>query len=193
MTGAVEAAGVFEIPLGLPLERLLEHTGAPRRPAGVLVGGYGGTWLAPEQLGVALDHDDLGRLGASLGPGAIVVLPPGRCPMAEVARLTAWMAAESAGQCGPCVFGLAAVAEDVEVLAFGHPGPEDLDRLRRRLSLVEGRGACRHPDGVAAMVSSALWAFTDHLRGHLTRGPCEGVSAPSVLRLPSPDTPQVPR
>ena len=39
--------------------------------------------------------------------------------------------------------------------------------------LVEGRGACRHPDGVARFVRTAVDVFGDHAALHLSRGPCQ--------------------
>jgi NADH:ubiquinone oxidoreductase subunit F (NADH-binding) len=59
------------------------------------------------------------------------VLPGDACGLAETARLAGYLASESAGQCGPCVFGLASVAGELDTLAAG---PADLQRLRRWLA-----------------------------------------------------------
>jgi NADH:ubiquinone oxidoreductase subunit F (NADH-binding) len=81
------------------------------------------------------------------------------------------MAGESAGQCGPCRFGLPSVADDVDLLARGAAGPRDLERLQKRLRLVTGRGACRHPDGTARLVASALEVFADEVTGRTPATP----------------------
>ena len=44
-------------------------------------------------------------------------------------------------------------------------GP-DGEALHDRLGLLPGRGACRFPDGVAALVRSALRAYGGHLVAH---------------------------
>jgi hypothetical protein len=52
--------------------------------------------------------------------------------------------------------------------------PAEVERLAR---LVSGRGACRHPDGTARLVLSALRAFEADVHAHLA-GRClseEGV------------------
>ena len=132
---------------------------------------------------LTLDTPSLGRIGAGLGCGAISVIGPNRCGLVEVARVTRWLAGESAGQCGPCGHGLPAIAGAVEALVAGdrrHPE----DQLRRWLGMVEGRGACHHPDGVVRFVRSALAAFADHVEQHRRRGPCR--PAPPLLPTPRP-------
>ncbi len=49
--GAVAAPGVYEIELGVALVSLLRDAGGPSaRIAGVLIGGYAGGWIGPEQV-----------------------------------------------------------------------------------------------------------------------------------------------
>jgi NADH:ubiquinone oxidoreductase subunit F (NADH-binding) len=101
----------------------------------------------------------------------------------ESARIALYLAAQSAGQCGPCVYGLPAVADDLTRLARG-PDPGLLARLHRRLGEVDGRGACRHPDGAVNLVRSALQVFADDLDAHLDGMPCAHWNRPSQLRFP---------
>lgn len=123
-----------------------------------------------------------------------MALPATSCGVAETARVVRWMAGESAGQCGPCVFGLPALATDLEALAAGRAGPGVLDRLARRAASVEGRGACRHPDGVARLVRTALAVFGPDAAAHAGGRPCAGHRAPTVLRFPAgPATDRGPR
>jgi NADH:ubiquinone oxidoreductase subunit F (NADH-binding) len=189
--GAVERPGIFEVPVGLHLDRLLAYAGAPSSSPGVLLGGYGGTWLPPGALGTPMAPEPLRRLAdtfgisATLGAGVVLVLPPGSCPLAETARIARWMAAESAGQCGPCVFGLPALAEDLEALASGTLRGDGFAHLRHHLEVVAGRGACRHPDGVVRMVRTSLTAFARHVQDHVAKGPCPGVAMPGVAPLPA--------
>jgi NADH:ubiquinone oxidoreductase subunit F (NADH-binding) len=83
-----------------------------------------------------------------------------------------YLAGQSAGQCGPCVFGLGAIAETLRRIAVGRSRPDDLGRLDRWSAELPGRGACRHPDGGAGLVRSALGVFADDFAHHLARRGC---------------------
>jgi NADH:ubiquinone oxidoreductase subunit F (NADH-binding) len=186
VSGAVTAPGVYEIEHGMPLTELLDVTGLTERLAGVLVGGYFGTWLAPDAVPeLRLSGEHLSARGAALGAGVIVVLGAEACPVAETARVAHWFAAESAGQCGPCVNGLGAIADTVHQLATGsasRTGWSDLERWTRDM---HRRGACQHPDGAVRFVTSALRVFEPELRDHARRGPCERCAGSRVLPVPS--------
>jgi NADH:ubiquinone oxidoreductase subunit F (NADH-binding) len=185
LTGDVPRPGVYELPLGYPLVELLAAAGtAGSTSQAVLIGGYAGTWVPGEAATLlTLDTPSLRGLGAGLGCGAIAVIGPNRCGLVEVARVARWLASESAGQCGPCVHGLPAIAGAVEALVAGDRGRRSEDQLRRWLGMVEGRGACHHPDGVVRFVRSALAVFAAHVDEHRRRGPCR--PAPPVLQTPS--------
>jgi len=85
------------------------------------------------------------------------------------------MAHESARQCGPCAFGLPALAEDLLlVVRGGRDGVEAIARLQDRCRVIEGRGACRHPDGVVRFVRSSIEVFSADIDQHLRGTPCAG-------------------
>jgi NADH:ubiquinone oxidoreductase subunit F (NADH-binding) len=174
VSGAVSRPGVYEVPFGTRLDDVLERAGVvPGRAQAVLVGGYAGTWA----------RGDLVLTSDVLGCGVIAVLPGDACGLMEAARVTAWMAGQGAGQCGPCVLGLPAIAAALDAVSNGEPtGGAERD-LRRWLGLVKGRGACKHPDGVARFVESTLSVFADEVAAH-RNGPC----GRTACVLPTPAT-----
>ena len=153
----------------------------------VLVGGYFGAWMpAATAAGVRLGVEELKQMGGGLGAGILVAMPrDGTCPLAEVARATRWLAAQNAGQCGACVNGLDAIAGAVEALYAGDREGRAEKLLHRWLSMMEGRGACKHPDGVARFVGSSLRVFQTEIARHRHFGPCEMRGAEV---LPTPKT-----
>ncbi len=185
VSGAVAAPGVYEIAHGMPLAELLRQAGLTDSLAGVLIGGYFGTWHAATEIGsLALSADALAPREASLGAGVVVALPQNACPVAEVARVAQWFEAESAGQCGPCINGLDAIAYTVSEIAIGTASRSDLLNLERWSREIRGRGACQHPDGASRFLRSALRAFGEEFADHARHGRCERCGHPPVLAAP---------
>jgi NADH:ubiquinone oxidoreductase subunit F (NADH-binding) len=180
LSGAVRQPGVYEIPLGLSLADLLAWAGGPSAEiSAFLIGGYFGAWISAEEARtVALLDTDLRRVGAALGARAIFALPQSACGIVETARVARYLAQESAGQCGPCVNGLDAIASALGRLALAENDRLTPDaRLERWLAQVQGRGACRHPDGAARLVESGLRVFAAERDRH-ARGSCSGAGRP---------------
>ncbi len=182
--GAVARPGVVEVDRGVPLCDIVALGTPVDSPQAYLVGGYGGTWVAPPHFATPYASMSLRTIGATAGVGVIVVLGPAACGVAESARITRYLAGQSAGQCGPCVYGLPAVADDLALLARGSADGGLMARLHRRLGEIRGRGACRHPDGAVNLVASALNVFAADVDAHLAGTPCARSHAPTSLRFP---------
>jgi NADH:ubiquinone oxidoreductase subunit F (NADH-binding) len=189
ITGAVRRPGIVEAPLGTTLTDLLRLAGAAAEPLqAVLVGGYGGAWLPISLLDTPATPAALTAAGSALGPGIVIALPARACGLAETARVVTWLAEQTAGQCGPCTFGLPAIAEDLTRLAAGTDDRRLHRRLRERLIVIRGRGACRHPDGAVRLTGSALRVFADHLHAHERAGGCPAARRAGALSVPGLDT-----
>jgi len=172
---------VVETEIGAPLATLLS-TGPETRAW--LVGGYHGTWLPmPQAAALTLDNVTLTKYGAAAGAGVLAALPSDRCGLAEAARITGYLAAESAGQCGPCLNGLPRIAAGLAELAGPRHRRQTRADLERWSSLVEGRGACNHPDGTVRFVRSALLVFAPEIPLHARRQ-CSATNRRPFLPLP---------
>ncbi len=166
--GAVAAPGVYEIAFGTPVPRLLEAAGGSTEPLeALLLGGYFGTWVTAAEAGsLCLDRTSLLGAGHALGAGVLFALGESACGLCATAALTRYLAEQSAGQCGPCLHGLAALAQATAALATGGARPDDRERLLRWSAEIEGRGACHHPNGAVRLVRSALAAFGGEIDRH---------------------------
>jgi NADH:ubiquinone oxidoreductase subunit F (NADH-binding) len=186
VSGAVARPGVYEIEMGTPAGQVVMLAGGPaERPAALLVGGYFGAWLpAGTAWPVPMCHAALKAVGGAMGAGMVIVLPVSSCGLAETARVVRYLAGENAGQCGPCRFGLPALADAMTDLAYQGGRGRALERVASLAGLVAGRGACRHPDGAVQLVRSALRAFEADARRHDHRGPCPGVARAPLLPVP---------
>jgi len=186
--GAVEHASVCEVALGTPVRDAVHAAGGlSSEVSAFLVGGYFGSWL---KAGVAWDlpltNAALRAEGAALGTGVIYAFPAGRCGLVAAARVTRYLAGESAGQCGPCVYGLAAISDAMASIAHGDQPEQMAARLQQLFDEVRGRGECRYPDGVIRFVASALEVFDDEIARHEAHGRCLA-GEPPVLPIPAVD------
>lgn len=167
VAGGVASPGVLEVESGMALGEVVARAGLTGQPRAILLGGYFGSWLEPEQAwNLPIDALRLKELGLGLGCGVIGVLPANRCPVCETTGIMRYLAAESSAQCGPCFFGLRALADSCTSIVEHGTNAEDLHRLRRWAVDVRGRGACRHPDGAAIFLSSALQVFAREFAVH---------------------------
>jgi len=141
-SGAVRRSGVYELPPDVAPEAVVD---------------------------LALDSNSLRARGLTLGCGVLYFLPADSCGVDATARIMSYLAGQSARQCGPCVFGLGAIATATRRLAERAPQAEDLARLARWSGLLAGRGACKHPDGATGLLRSALEVFADDFVAHQQR------------------------
>jgi NADH:ubiquinone oxidoreductase subunit F (NADH-binding) len=142
-------------------------------PQAVLVGGYGGTWCSWESLaGITASESALRSNGLSLGAGVLIPVAADECGLSQASQIAQYLAASSARQCGPCLFGLRSVADLFAELVDGKFRRRDLVRLSRFLGEITGRGACHHPDGAVRMVRSAISTFAGDVESHLRHGRC---------------------
>ncbi len=177
--GAVARPGVTEIDIGTPIRALAASAGAATDGRAILLGGYFGGWLpAGQAWDMPLDPQTLRSAGSAFGCGVVSFLPAGTCGVGATARIMDYMAGQSAAQCGPCVFGLRAIADAMARLAAGAPAHgDDLDRLTRWAGQLAGRGACRHPDGAVGLLHSALRVFADEFAFHQRTRTCAVAAA----------------
>ncbi len=177
VSGAV-TPGVYELPYGTSMAHLVRSVGSsPEALQAVLVGGFHGAWIPARDLErVRLTRSDLAPYGASVGAGVLVLLGHDRCGLVESAGIARYLAGEVAGQCGPCVNGLPRMADTLTALAEGDRRRGLVEEVHRLRGLVEGRGACSHPDGTSRFVASAMRVFAHEVDVHQGGG-CSAATA----------------
>ncbi len=174
VTGAVRDEGVREIELGTTIAEVATDAGA--RAAGiqaVVLGGYFGTWARVGDVwDLPLDPAAMRSRDLTFGCGIVGLLPTDVCGVTATAGIMAFMANESAGQCGPCLHGLRALGDATARVANGQAGADELGHIERWTAQIGGRGACHHPDGAVQLMASALDVFGDEFAHHARSGRC---------------------
>jgi NADH:ubiquinone oxidoreductase subunit F (NADH-binding) len=127
--------------------------------ASVLLGGLLGRWASlddvrDQPIDPADKEDD--RLG--VGCGVVSFARSDTCGVRAIAEIMTFTAGQSAAQCGPCVFGLAAISEATGRLAADAPSQDDLGRIGRWAVQGQGCGACHPTDGAMLRLQDASMA-----------------------------------
>ena len=145
VSGTTPAQRVVEIEFGTPLGEVLERVGAwTTAGQGVMLGDSFGAWADVHQArDLPLDPDAMRRDGLWFGAGVIAVMPATTCGVVQTAQVMAYMAGESAGQCGPCVFGMRGLADAAGRLAARRPAEADMEHLARWGAADRGAGCLR--------------------------------------------------
>ncbi|CAB4625247.1 unannotated protein [freshwater metagenome] len=185
--GAVNTPGVIEVEVGTPVTEIIKRcNGLSTEVSGFLTGGYGGGWAGYDALmNASWSPDSVAAAGGVIGAGILWAFDAHDCPITAMARVARWMAGESAGQCGPCRFGLPSLADDLDVLSARSASSADLHRLTSRLPMVQQRGGCKHPDGVARFITSGLQVFQAEVAHHV-HGRCSADTHHTSVITPLP-------
>jgi NADH:ubiquinone oxidoreductase subunit F (NADH-binding)/ferredoxin len=161
---------LYERPFGYPLADLLGDAGLAGDPAAVLVGGYSGGLLRPDQVDVGLDAASLAAVGGRVGTKSVQVLDAGSCVLRALIHVLRFFGEETAVQCPPCHRGLPDMVELLERVEAGTADASVVDEFRTFMEAFPGRGLCALPDGAATIALSYLRNFGDDLDAHLASG-----------------------
>lgn len=118
LSGHVRHPGVYEVPFGYPMQAIINDPDLGAGMAGserlraILLGGAAGTFMASDEIEASvLDYGSLGRYGASIGSGAIMVFDDTVDLKWVLQKLARFFADESCGQCVPCRIGTQRILE----------------------------------------------------------------------------------
>ncbi len=108
VSGHVQQPGLYEAPFGTTLRAVIEMAGGlstGRRLEAVLLGGAAGTFVRPDELDLALTHEDTRAAGTTLGSGVVMAVDDTIDVRDLILRIAAFFRDESCGQCVPCRVG----------------------------------------------------------------------------------------
>jgi NADH-quinone oxidoreductase subunit F len=173
VSGAVRKPGVYELPVGTPLRKIIEDwAGGPAEGQAikaVVPGGLSAPFLTAEELDVPMDYESLARAKSMLGSAGIIVIGD-RTPMSDVLKVVArFYAHESCGQCTPCRIGTAWILKIADGIAAGQGKTGDLDLIRRLAEGMKGKTLCPMGDAAAFPILSIVDKFGKELEERISR------------------------
>jgi NADH-quinone oxidoreductase subunit F len=171
VSGHVAKPGVYEMPMGFPLLRLIDEVcGGVRngkKLKAVIPGGSSSPVLKADECDVALDFDSLAKAKTMAGSGGLVVLDEDTDIVAVALRTIKFYAHESCGWCIPCREGTTWLKK---VLTRFHDGgglESDIDLIGELAANMLGRTFCPLGDAAAMPTGAFVAKFRDEFEARL--------------------------
>jgi NADH-quinone oxidoreductase subunit F len=173
LSGHVERPGVYELPMGYNLKKMIYEVGGGilnrKKLKAVVPGGSSTPVLLPEEIDIGMDFDQVGKAGSMLGSGGVVVLDETTCMVEFALRTMKFYAHESCGWCIPCREGTDWLKKSLTRLHEGGAVDKDIDNIRYLAENMLGRTFCPLGDAAAmptiGFVKKFRKEFEDHLDG----------------------------
>ncbi|MBI3666481.1 MAG: NADH-quinone oxidoreductase subunit NuoF [Acidobacteria bacterium] len=176
LSGHVNRPGVYELPMGFPLRRMIEEVGGGMRDGkklkAVIPGGSSCPVLGADQADIPMDFDSLQQVGSMLGSGGVVVMDEDTCMVKVALRIMRFYAHESCGWCIPCREGTMWLQK---MLARFHAGggiQSDIDLIGEVAQNMLGKTFCPFGDAAAMPTISLVKRFRQEFEDHLDGKPC---------------------
>ncbi len=176
ISGHVKRPGLYELPLGLPLDFIVNELagGTPngKKIKAIIPGGASAPVFAEGEFGTPLDFDSVRTAGSMAGSGGGIVLDEDTCMVQACLRLIRFYAHESCGQCTPCREGCNWMEMVLDRIEHGEGRMEDLDLLANRPSRIGGRTLCALGDAACGPMESILKKFRAEFVYHIEHKRC---------------------
>jgi NADH-quinone oxidoreductase subunit F len=176
LVGKIANVGLVEVPMGIPLKKLIEEIGGGTVGEGrfkaVQTGGPSGGCLPYEMGDVAVDFDSLTKAGSMMGSGGMIVMDEHDC-VVDVARyFLRFLEEESCGKCLPCRLGLKGMLGFLDRFAKGEGSLEDIAELENLAKAVQDGSLCALGGSAPNPVLTTIKYFRDEYEAHIREKRC---------------------
>lgn len=176
ISGHVNRPGIYELPMGFPLRRMIEEVAGGVRGGkklkAVIPGGSSTPVLTAQEIDVAMDFDSVAKAGSMLGSGGVVVMDEDTCMVDVARRIMHFYAHESCGWCIPCREGTAWLRKLLDRFHAGGGRPDDIPLVGQLARNILGKTFCPLGDAAAMPTISIVEKFRDEFEAHLGTGEC---------------------
>ena len=174
VSGHIQKPGVYELPLGYSLKKLIEENcggmTAGKKLKAVIPGGSSVPILTAKDVEtMMLDYESAIAHGSMLGSGGVIVMNEDVDMVWALKNLTRFYAHESCGQCTPCREGTGWVDKILYRMLHEGGTNEDLNLLTDISHNMMGKTICVLADAMAMPVLSYIKKFPDDFRNHFRR------------------------
>lgn len=171
LSGDVEKPGLYEMPFGVTLRRLIFDLGGGVKGGkpflAALIGGAAGGFASEKDLDTRLTFEDMHAAGLPFGAGVITVFDETRDLRKVILRLAHFFAEESCGKCYPCQLGTQRQVEVLGRVAGGKAVEGDLERLEEIGQTMMDASICGLGQSASMAVLSALHKWPDMMTSRI--------------------------
>ncbi len=178
ISGHINNPGVYELPMGIPCNELIEKYGGGirggKKVKAVIPGGVSTGVLTADELDCPMDFEGPGQRGClGLGTAGLMVMDEDTCMVTALRNIVRFFAHESCGQCTPCREGVGWMYKILNRIIAGEGTIEDVEML---LELADTQGAlpgktiCGLADGTSWAVKVILTKFRSEFDAKVTGG-----------------------
>ena len=176
LSGHINRPGVYELPMGFPLRKMIEEVGGGipggKKLKSVIPGGSSCPLLTADEIDVPMDFDSLAKIGSMLGSGGVVMIDEDTCMVKVAQRIMKFYAHESCGWCIPCREGTAWLKRLLDRLHAGGGVPGDTDTALDVSYNILGKTLCPLGDAAAMPTISIVKKFRAEFDEHVRLGAC---------------------
>ena len=176
LSGHVNKPGVYELPMGFNLLRMINEVGGGMRGGkklkAVIPGGSSCPVLKADECDVAMDYDSVAAIKSMLGSGGVVVMDEDTCMVRAAQRIMKFYAHESCGWCIPCREGTTWLKKMLDRFHAGGGRREEIKLIGDLSKNILGRTFCPLGDAAAMPTIAFVEKFYDDFAAHLDGKPC---------------------
>lgn len=173
VSGHVNKPGVYELPLGFPMMRLINEVCGGMRNGkklkAVIPGGSSAPVLRAEECDIPLDYDSLAKAKSMAGSGGVLVLDEDTDIVAVALRTIKFYAHESCGWCIPCREGTTWLKKILTRFHEGSGRASDIPLIEELSNNMLGRTFCALGDAAAMPTTAFITKFRDEFEEYLKK------------------------
>lgn len=163
--------GVYEVPLGTPIDELLSRWGGGLRGGlrikAIQPGGPSAGFLMASQLNLPLDADVLQAHGSALGCAVIKAYSDQDCMVHEIGQIMHFFSHGSCGQCPRCRMETNMLDTIVRQILSGKGNWKLVAQIDNVIGLAKGEGICSLITMPVAPVQTGLKYFREEFAAHI--------------------------
>ncbi|MCL1909036.1 MAG: NADH-quinone oxidoreductase subunit NuoF [Holophagaceae bacterium] len=185
LAGKVKHTGLVEVPLGIPIKKVVFDIGGgvlgDRKLKAVQTGGPAGGFIPASQTDMEVDFDPLAKAGSIMGSGGMIVLSDEDC-MVDLAKFyLSFTADESCGKCTPCREGTTRMLEILNKITEGKGEMSDIDKLERLARLCQQASLCALGRAAPNPVLSSIKHFNHEYVEHIHAKKCRAKKCSALI------------